>query len=293
MTPTAQKYLQEYADLLDSVQIEEDVYGRIMSWQWAQWPRRQAEVVADLNNSLGLKGLHQLRPDHLPTTAVGRLNGLVFVSANPGYGAGNGAEQDFRVLNAESNRRFCEQMFEELPSKTRTTAPYWTSALGVARYAFDPSGEPLHGLSRWKAAVKQCWQIGGADLIPFHSSRDGILPNLDRPGFESLRRVALATLAMICRLPGASTSPGVVPRRLVVVASPTGARFVQQMTTEGCLKAQPYLEASAPWDRLRLYQGPNGTRVLTIPNQVLCGGRPAGFRAADFGQRITHLLGGR
>lgn len=75
------RYLDAYIERLRAVRAEADVYGDLAVWQHENLGVLPI-VLDDLNSKCSLKDSQALR-DHPPTTAVGALEGIVIVAANP------------------------------------------------------------------------------------------------------------------------------------------------------------------------------------------------------------------
>jgi hypothetical protein len=285
-------YLDSYVQQLDLVRTPADVYGRLSDWH-VDTRQALAAAVEDINASLHLAGPYALQT-HMATTAIGRLDGeIVVVSANPGFSAGpNALEDAYRGQGAAQNRAFSEGFFSEYPRVCATYSPYWRMVMRLyEHYAGEAAAPDTPAL--W-ARMADRPQIGGIDLLPFHSTKDGITPFLMGPGADPhLRRVALATLAMAIRL-----SPGV----LLVTSRPgqtlIASLFAQQDPDQPHVQARvlaPDAAWPAPYHLIQAWEAtvPGGaTRIVSFPYQVFSGSfraRQFGYEPKGFAERIRDL----
>jgi hypothetical protein len=290
-------YLTEYIHHLKSADGETYIYDQLAEWQWQCFVnRRHAAAVNQVNEHLKLAGDFLLRADHLPTTAVGRLDGLVIVSANPGYSEHangpshacstgstrtrrNGSEHDARMIPGQ-NGLFCRDIFHEYRKLGRTVR-YWSYAQELWRMVFASNKPILHGGARWDRAHEERWALGGLDLVPFHSRKDGVIAKGKLTNKGSLSSVALLasaaeeTLKMICRLPSGSTTGDFI-RRLILVSSGDGARIVDKIALQGDLQLKSAVFGPHAW-RMKLYESKNGSRLVSVPYQVFSRNGPPGF----------------
>ena len=274
-------YLLDYIKQLKNVEAEADIYGPVLDWQLKQLNQGvQANCVAQLNQDLGfLPGSpYLLQPAHIPTTAIGSLRGLVVISANPAYDAElNRLEHDARV--AGDNAAFCRYIFRTYPALLRRTIRYWTQVMGVWRLAFLPMQPHLeNGHARWIRAHNEDWAIGGVDLIPFHSSKDGVTPRLGPNGHEQLREVALETLRMVCRLPAEVRDGDHMRGRLVLVASNLGNQLVNRLAANKEVVKIPWANATYG---MTAYRGANDNLIISVPYQIFSR-QPGGYTHAAF-----------
>lgn len=235
-------YIDEYVDRLRRIRSERDIYEDLARWQEEQFPEYQRGAINGINTALGLSGPELLRADHLPTTAIGSLRGLVVVSANPGHHELFNLRENAARLSG-GNGDFCRRLFQRYPecvSKRRgatdgvafrpekdgRTIRYWTYAMGLWSLAFgDAASLGLKGYERWKAAVDGQWALGGIDLVPFHSNRDGVTARLGRTEAAQLTKIAIETLKMVVALPAERRSGDSMHTRIVLVSSKHGAKL--------------------------------------------------------------------
>lgn len=202
-------FLLDYVSCLHGIASSSEAYRDLGCWQ--DFAAKQWRVLCPQANSvLQLTGDFRLR-DHIPTTSVGRLDGWVLVASNPGWSENsNAAENRFRTTSAFQDAIFTRHFFDVYPQVTGTTNRTWSRLLRLkAQEMSRPAGQDLRGKRLWSQASTEDWNVGGIDLIPFHSKRDGITPllldaqvlNGQRGAVvTALREVALATLKMAIRL---------------------------------------------------------------------------------------------
>lgn len=299
MNPDAEQYLQTYIQQLNNIENEAQVYDVLAPLQFDLMSNGvQANAVNAINNELQFQSPAQnLQANHPPTTVIGRLDGLVIVSANPGYHPErNLLESLHRKLSPEINANFCRYFFQHYPSVVaappvieghaprRRTAPYWTKALNLYQRAFRP-GLPhiTPSLQLWGTAAglieapePDNWALGGADLFPFHSTSDGITCRMARPHAErTLRDVGTATLSMLLRLP--APTHGRFARRLLLVSSRAGAELVENLGHGLLTPWEPVGDQAWKMYLAHSTLGASATSVLRIPYQVFSQGYPRGW----------------
>lgn len=262
-------FLTGYIECLQQVQTAENAYALLPRWQSdnvGSWD----EVRPLLNEALNLQGSNAFT-QHIPTTFVGRLDGWVLVAANPGWNpVANLLEDTFRRADAAQNAAFVSTFFEQYPAVTQTTNRTWSRVLRLyAQAQAQPEELAVRGSRLWMHAHEEGWPIGGLDLIPFHSAKDGITPLLlepPNPTAELMRSVAVETLKMGVRL---------AAERLIVASGP-GLTLFEQVVTAGDLGAHEvqYLPAcdTGCWFDAQHYgfRGREG-RVVTFSRQVFSG----------------------
>ena len=264
-------YVEDYLGLLATARTEDHVLNALPDWQYAHFGE-QVPLITGLNADLGFQpdDPRYLQANHLPTTAVGRLNGLVVVSANPGYDPErNACESDYRGQSAERNRSFCADFFHSYPEGVGSTSRYWTWVLGLWKAAFlgeNDVGYNARGRDLWKVAHAARWPVGGIDLIPFHSSRDGITSQLHKLEDSRWLEVARSTLRMVCALEGAVERRSGPKHRLVLVTSARGHELTEELA-----QIQKWTEIGHRFFERELralaWEPAPTTRVLSLPYQ--------------------------
>ena len=291
-------YLDEFLQQISTSRTDEDVLGRLSRWQFE---RRgdQVNAIDTLNAQLGYGQTddRRLQPSHLPTTAIGRLDGLVVVSANPGYNADrNGLENALRSTSADGNEAFCKDFFSRYPEVVNSTSKYWTWVLGLWKEAFLEPDDPRHavrGRALWALAHREQWPVGGIDLIPFNSSKDGITARLHELQDGRWLQLAKATLLMACRIRSGAAPGHPSKRRIVLVASSRGDAMVREVASEGGLQPvemPPDWHAAlrmSVWRALPSVESPD-TLVLSLPFQYITR-MPKGFRREHLASALRDL----
>jgi hypothetical protein len=299
MNPLSELYLRWYIEKLDAVAHEETVFSGLAEWQYKRFQDgTQAAVVEVLNTQYGTG----LVPNHLPTTAVGRLDGLVIVSANPGFSPyRNAMEQNFRAESLANNALFLRGFFSQYPAavavehrglQRRRTTPYWTKALRLWERSFMLQPPILPSLNLWDVAAsaalrnENSWIVGGVDLFPFHSTNDSITWRMHGPQqVQTLSDVARATLKMLLSLP--APTHGRFNRRLVIVSSRAGSQLIEEVG-EGLLGA--WQNAGPPrWNMSHAVSNSGAATVLRIPYQIFSQGYPPLWDGNIFAQCVTNL----
>jgi len=289
-------YLEDYLQRLRDVQSPDEIYSRLAQWQFDAFNSgQQAQTVENLNLTFkfGLSSPYQLQANHLPTTAVGNLSSLVIVSANPGYRSEvNRLEHKWRMSSAAHNAEFCRSLFDVYPKALGgSTVRYWSFAIGLWKEAFlNPNDERMRlaGRSMWQEAHRSNWSIGGLDLCPFHSSKDGITSRLHLPDAKPLLAIAEESLRLICRMPQSRSLDNIVPRRLILVASARGQKLVGGLAEEGTLKLVDAAFGPPQW-KLMLWEGTHGNLVLSTSYQLLSR-MPRGCKRIDLARLIRQAV---
>lgn len=268
--------------------------ARLFNWQHREFYRSQARAVADLNQALGYAAGDPtyLQPNHLPTTAVGSMDGLVIVAANPGFNALiNPHEHAARITSPTANYDFCRNLFSAYPKALNRTIRFWSFALGLYAEAFHGGPPQIHGRARWyEASGPDPWLIGGVELLPFHSSRDAITGAFGSahpaPHMRALEATARASLEMTCAMPLKGSVR--LTRRVAIVASKGGDALVRQMASEPTpsLTALPAGTKDAQWSLTRWLHHSDRTIVLSLPYQLFSRAAPAGFRRGTLAEII-------
>ena len=290
-------YLQAYIGQLDGVRDEDDVYRALSDWHFAT---RNALVQAmhGLNAELGLQGAYRLQA-HMATTAIGRLSGeIVVISANPGYSAKkNPLEDAHRSRHPDANRNLCRQFFARYQCVCRGRSPYWTAVMRFLEFYWNDGVKeaPVH---RWARAARQD-ELGGIDLLPFHSNGDNITRHLHGVHVQPLlREVAQATLAMALRL-----AP-----RFLLVASPAGHELISDLLGPGReagplaqipivpAPLPPELAARRPYSLVKAWNAnvnpARTTTIVSLPYQIFSGSlihSQIGYSHADYAELLRAL----
>jgi hypothetical protein len=220
------EFLDDYGILLDQINEREQLFDLLLDWQTSDLNRERAMEAQDEINATFFceeDSPRRLVSNHPLTTAVGGLQGLVVIAANPGYDVErNQEEMQFRAT-AEGNRDFCQSFFGAAAELTQQIS-WWRA---VAKFAFAAmTGEETNRLGdlwQWAHATG-C--LGSVDLVPFHSASDGITGLIQSPNPMdnidvrlALRNTARQTLNMVLRL----------QPQAVVIASSAGTRIIEEI----------------------------------------------------------------
>ena len=241
-TNTPLKYAEDYAAMLDVVACDHpdslSFYEALCNWQQDN-SERAKKCINHLNETLSLMGDNQLVPEHPPTTAVGGFKGLVVVSANPGFKIRETQKNNKLADNREEmrirktkNLAFCRDFFSSHDSEllNYTQGIQWWQRVGKFAYTLlkgEPAPTEKAALWQWASYGEL---LGGVDLVPFHSTSDGITPAILKgkkrqepaASIEAVRRIAKATLKMVIN----DLQP-----KIVVVTSKAGSILAQELLT--------------------------------------------------------------
>lgn len=236
-------YLTAYAELLRRTDTADQLYSKVLDWQFAQSATPNPGAVAPgahvqrtiserylrmPRHHIGVLDRSWLQHDHLPTTAIGGFKGLVVVAAMPSWNAKiNSEEMRHRGASPVANRDFCESLFG-VHANHASKLGWWRR---VARFAYrvmegcEPPND-VDLLLEWAAKG----MIGSVDLVPFHCQNDrltGIVADGQRrrvadPLLGALYTTAFETLRMASRL-----GP-----KAILVASRSGAYLASELASE-------------------------------------------------------------
>ncbi len=284
MKPETEALLRNYRKVLESVQTAQQAYQLLPGWQFENLPQWQV-AYDDLNEALGLAGEERLRPQ-IATTFVGRLDGVVIAAANPGYGdVVNLRENNYRSASDEQNREFVARFFERYPVVTGDDrrahrSLFWSLALRHYVRAVDTEAQHLPCPQLWARAWQRPLALGGLDIVPFHSKKDGVTPLLlGEPATEAarlLREIAVESLRMVTQR---------IRPRLLFIASAAGYDLFDELHAEAGFPGRHAVasERYGLWCRGLVYEGAQTpTRVLSVRWQLFAGGAapPKGRSAA-------------
>jgi hypothetical protein len=232
-------YLREYraelrkvADELRSIATPEArkadiLYDAILGWQSQRTDCREAQD--EINRICALPATRELQSAHPPTTAIGSFGHLVVIAANPHYHEDrNKNEIRYRVTQGKS-KEWCRDFFTEAKPLTKDLA-WWNSVVEFAHMALaGPECERPADLWEWAARGF----VGAVDLVPFHSSADGVTQLIDcKPSKKSraespdaasirdeLRETAMETLKMVLAF----------RPRVLIIASKAGCTLASKL----------------------------------------------------------------
>lgn len=297
MNPETLALFHDYEQQLAALVHPDQVHSQLADWLWINRDRVSA-VISDLNEALELEGAHQFQA-HIPTLAVGHIEGLVLVSANPGFNVdANALENAFRTSSVDNNREFCADFFNVFPQQVGANG-WWSRALsfalrvqmGEVEMAPQPNPAQRWDWIRARPPLPSGGLAGVAnfDLLPFHSTSDGFrLMTGPLAAQALLRRLAVATLRMVVNL---NPAP-----RLIFIASASGKHLMDEHHEDFGLAPVARRDA-APYDaHFRQYVHlESGRNIVTFGRQLFAGNfamnTPAGFSHADLAGLLRPLAG--
>lgn len=290
MNQSTLEYLDAYIEQLNGVTRQQQVYGTLSDWH-VQTREALVHAVDDLNTWLSLTGPMLLQA-HVATTAIGRLDGeIVIISANPGYSAAKNALEDtYRSHSMGTNADFCRRFFAEYRNVCGGSSPYWTRVMRFLDI-YQSRGYQADPRLLW-ARTSDSDVLGGLDLLPFHSTKDGVTPHLCGPNTKAkLREVAAASLAMALRL---------APKFLLVTSRPghdlmcdlmehrQASNPLRTAIIEPIVLPEPLVK-NAPYHLIRAWKvcmrPEASTMIVSIPYQIFSGA----LRAARVGYSHLHF----
>lgn len=302
MCPISRKYLLDYIDAVNNIRCEDHIYGELANWQYCEnMSGRQSRAAQGINQKLNFRVRTTLRGDHPATTAVGRLDGLVIISSNPGFTWRNELEAAYRQISPANNALLCRRLFGTYPNvvrkagsvegRNRRTVAYWTKALKIYQLAMrnkDVPGNDAPSLRYWDLAANAAedeapdWVLGGVDLFPLHSNQDGVSENMVANGqYNLLREVGFSTLRMLLRLPRPVNSP--FAKRVLLVSSSAGAKLVRELGHDIVGK---WRDVGPVMWHMQIARAGEHAVILSIPYQVFSFSFPRGWDRNRFAQEI-------
>ena len=117
----ARKYLDAYRNQLGAVQTTVDLYDRLYRWHWEQIESGNAAHTQQMINRVLLGEGNEdksLEPAQPPTTAIGGLEGLVIVSANPHYDAERNARNSRFVAAGRETASFANHFSRTITGRS-------------------------------------------------------------------------------------------------------------------------------------------------------------------------------
>lgn len=212
--------IEEYIGKLKSVRSPDDV-RELHRWFWACRDELPA-LVAEMNAELRLRPPYDLKPD-LPCISIGSTRGLLVLAANPGW-----SEQNNRLENAyclASPEQYCglmEGFFDLHPQVVGKRIRWWSNPMSFIQLLPDWQnrfGVELDARQKWQRAHASRI-IGGWDLFPFHSQKDGITTHALRDRCAGWLRDCMAeSLRAAFR----------IGPELILVASKAGCELTRQL----------------------------------------------------------------
>lgn len=190
-------FLRQFLRRLRDITTYDDVYN-LYGWIWDHKGDLE-ESVGCINKECKLEGNEGLKPD-LPCITVGGVNGVLLVSANPGWSPElNEKEELYCQQSKQQYMELMSRFFVRHPEVVGRRIGWWANALDCIKLLKNwESRFGLHkGQRRWERA-DETRLIGGWELLPFHSSSDGMSRNISK--HEWLLECASASVNAALRL---------------------------------------------------------------------------------------------
>lgn len=255
--------LLEYIKRLDAANTHSDI-DALYKWFWEQRDLIPNEMKR-LNQQYGLTGNFELKPD-LPCLSVGSVSGLVLLSMNPGWD---------EKLNSLENKCCCSSVnnyidlmnnfFERYPEVVQKRSRWWAKPFWFTRLLTNfPNGfgHAASSLEKWQLAHSSR-SIGGWELFPFHSKKDGITQYVVNTKAVShtdlLRKCAKASVRAILR----------IRPKVLLVASKVGDTIVRDILAGDETFLSEAIANSKYTISSWVIRSKNGTtEVFSIPYQI-------------------------
>lgn len=209
-------FIQSYIARLNQVKKPDNI-DDLHGWFWRN-RKRMKETVTKANKDLDLKGPYRLKSD-LPCLTVGGTKGVLLVSANPGWDQKlNRKEESYARRSVGHYVSLMRDFFSKHPEVVKKRIRWWGRALSCVQLL--PNWEErfgrMVGAKRWQEA-DETKLIGGWELIPFHSAKDGVTSRIMTT--QWLKDCATASLKAALRL----------KPEIVFVASKHGSQLLRQL----------------------------------------------------------------
>ncbi len=166
-------FIVQYIEKLKHISSEKDIIA-LYHWFWDN--QNQIEKTANqVNDEYSLSGEYILQPD-LPCLTIGSTKGLLFLAVNPGWRKDmNEIEDSFCRQSKENYINLMLGFFEHHPNVIGKRIRWWSNALSWVKLLKDYQNRfgELSGAEKWEKAYSSKL-VGGWELFPFHSSKDGI-----------------------------------------------------------------------------------------------------------------------
>jgi len=250
------KFIDEYIEKLKNINNDEDLKN-IYFWLWEK-QNEITESALEINKSLELKGEYELKTD-LPCITVGGRQGLLILSANPGWTEKyNKKENEYCKTSPDKYVDLMFNFFEKHPNVVGISSRWWSNAMSMVEI-LDGHRNFFKGLNREKkwGKVHETKMVGGWELFPFHSSKDGISSKIDDHNW--LKICAIESINAAIRL-----SP-----KVLFIASKQGYKLVRNVL---CSDLTGWKDGvvSREGDKaaLSLYENQNGTEIIAISRQI-------------------------
>lgn len=268
------KEMQHKIDAINSVNDVSDIHR----WFWNN-QKEVADTAEVINRSLGLNGDTELKPD-LPCLAVGALNNLVIMAANPGWGSQiNEREDAYGREGIENYLDITRNYFAATPRVVGRCTMWWSRAIsfiklipGQERY-FEEAN-PFNGRDRW-SKVHTDGLIGGWELFPWHSSSDGLTHRVN--DLPWLRNFYDSSINAILR----------IKPRILFVVSKTGHDLIRDVLKSD-LRWKDFEIGNARHYKGSYTRSDNGAEIITFRGQLFSN-LPRDFTNADMIQKISEI----
>jgi hypothetical protein len=255
--------LPEYINRLNGLNTAADI-DALYNWFWQQRDLMLNEM-SRLNEQYDLNGVFELKHD-LPCLSVGSVRGLVLLSMNPGWSEKSNALEDSHCRsNAENYRGLMNNFFVKHPEVVGKRVRWWGKPFWFTRLLADyPDGfdDSATSVDKWQLA-HHSKNIGGWELFPFHSQKDGVTKYIAGLGANQdsglLRKCAIASVCAILRL----------RPKVLFVASKVGDAIVKDVLAENdSVIAKPIPNAKCNLSSWLIKSPGRVTEVLSIPYQI-------------------------
>ena len=190
-------FVNELIEKLRQLSTEDDL---ITLYEWLHSKQSEvAESATEMNRLLGLSGETLLQPD-LPCLSVGSLKGLVILAANPGWSEkANALEDAYCKASPEQYIDILLNFFKTHPKVVGERVRWWSGPIGFYNELFDEKSKftAMTSIQKWNA-ISEKRMLGGWELFPWHSSKDGISAQIHTtPWLHELAKESIRALLRV------------------------------------------------------------------------------------------------
>ncbi len=237
------QYLKDYLVQLKSVNHENDFEEHIINWQDKN-KFALTKTIEHINQIFFSEEKNKDRrlQDHPATTGLGYFNNIVILTANPGYNEKKNELESKLRKTSDGNKDFCSKFFSsqeenEIIRGLTKKMPWWKKVAKFSHICSNGINESTDEyIWDWARENKS---VGAIDLIPFHSTQDGITEKLilkrtDKDEVLKLKQALIncssATINMALRL----------RPKILICASGQGTIIAEQLMAENNLTATDF-----------------------------------------------------
>jgi hypothetical protein len=256
---------------LKTISTQNDVRS-LYDWLWEN-QSAIATTASQINKSLGLQDPYDLQSD-LPCLTIGSLSGLLLLSANPGWKPDrNIKENSYCQRSCEAYADMMFNFFNTYPREIGQRGRWWTQPMSFI--SMLRGQEEIHeklgsGARRWQF-IHESRQLGGWELFPWHSKKDGLTGRVN--DFPWLREFFVESIRTAIR----------IQPQMLMVASKVGWHLIRNEIPELDGWHDFRLGSKIPVQASYL-QTVSGTEIVALNRQIFSA--PRDFLNQELFQKI-------